>query len=107
QSLTIASGKKLAAANPAAIKLAPARTGASKEAPHWPNGHVRLGAAPGGKGFWADANPSGLYETSAGNIRMNYQGLLANIADSAKVAPFQPWAKALYELRQRSNWKDD
>jgi len=107
KSLTIASGKKLAAANPAAIKLAPVRAGASKEAPRWPKGHVRLGAVPGGKGFWADANPSGLYETSAGNIRMNYQGLLASIADSAKVAPFQPWAKALYELRQRNNLKDD
>jgi hypothetical protein len=104
RSLTLASGKKLAAAPPF-IKLATTKTG--KEAPRWPNGHVRLGAAPGGKGFWADANPAGLYETSAGNIRMNPEGLLVNIADAAKVAPFQPWAKALYELRQRNNLKDD
>ena len=93
KSLTVPGGKKLAAANPAAIKLAPVRTGASKEAPRWPNGHVRLGAVPGGKGFWADPSPGGLYETSAGNIRMDYQGQLANIADAGKVAPFQPWAK--------------
>jgi len=106
KSLTIANGKKIAAA-PAFIKLAPARTGASKEAPRWPNGHVRLGVTPGGKGYWADANPSGLYEASAGNIRMNYEGLLVNIADAGKVAPFQPWAKALYELRQKNNLKDD
>jgi hypothetical protein len=39
KSLTLASGKKIAAANPATIKLAGARTG--KAAPHWPNGHVR------------------------------------------------------------------
>ena len=96
KSLTLANGKKIAAANPAAIKLAGARTG--KEAPRWPGGHVRLGVVPGGKGFWADPNPAGLYETTAGNIRMNYEGLLANIADAGKVAPFQPWAKALYEV---------
>ena len=106
KSLALASGKKLAAANPAAIKLAGPRTG--KPAPRWPNnGHVRLGPEPGAKGFWADANPSGLYETSAGPIRMNYRGVLANIADAGKVAPFQPWAKALYEYRQRTDLKDD
>src|SRR5689334_9074849 len=105
KSLTLASGKKLAAANPATIKLAGAKTG--KEAPRWPNGHVRLGVVPGSKGFWADPSPAGLYETSAGPIRMNYEGLLANIADAGKVAPFQPWAKALYEYRQKSNLKDD
>src|SRR5690242_6527996 len=104
KSLTLASGKKIAQAPPF-IKLAGARTG--KEAPRWPNGHVRLGVVPGGKGFWADANPGGLYETSAGNIRMNYEGLLANVADAGKVAPFQPWATALYELRQRNFLKDD
>jgi hypothetical protein len=36
------------------------------------------------KGYWADANPGGLYEASAGNIRMNYEGLLVNIAIRAK-----------------------
>ncbi|MCU1337694.1 MAG: hypothetical protein JWO19_3275 [Bryobacterales bacterium] len=106
KSLTLASGKKIAAAPPF-IKLAQARTGASKAAPRWPNGHVRLGVVPGGKGFWADANPSGLIENTAGNVRMNYEGLLANIADAGKVAPFQPWAKALYEYRQRNDLKDD
>jgi len=38
---------------------------------------------------------------------MNRDGLLANITDSDKVAPFQPWAKALYEYRQRTLFKDD
>jgi Family of unknown function (DUF6152) len=106
KSLTLANGKKLAAA-PEYIKLAPARTGPSQPAPHWPNGHVRLGAVPGETGYWADPNPAGLYESSAGNIRMNHEGLLANISDAAKVAPFQPWAKALYEYRQRNYLKDD
>ncbi len=38
---------------------------------------------------------------------MNRDGLLANIADINKVAPFQPWAKGLYEYRQRNFLKDD
>ena len=38
---------------------------------------------------------------------MNRDGLLANIADAGKVAPFQPWAKGLYEYRQRNLLKDD
>jgi hypothetical protein len=38
---------------------------------------------------------------------MNDDGLLLNISDADKVAPFQPWAKALYEYRQRTLLKDD
>ena len=38
---------------------------------------------------------------------MNADGLLANIADAGKVAPFQPWAKGLYEYRQTTLLKDD
>jgi hypothetical protein len=38
---------------------------------------------------------------------MNRDGILINIADAAKVAPFQPWAKGLYEYRQRNLLKDD
>jgi len=106
RSLTLVDGRKLAAA-PREIKLAPARSGAAKATPRWPDGHPRLGAGPGERGFWADPNPSGLYDSMAGNIRMNVDGLLANINDAAKVAPFQPWAKALYEYRQRNLLKDD
>jgi len=38
---------------------------------------------------------------------MTGDGLLLDIADAGKVAPFQPWAKALYEYRQRNLLKDD
>lgn len=106
RSLLLVDGRKLAAA-PREMKLAPARSGASKATPRWPDGHPRLGPADGERGYWADPNPSGLYESTAGNIRMNVDGLLANIADAGKVAPFQPWAKALYEYRQRNLLKDD
>jgi hypothetical protein len=68
---------------------------------------VRLGPAPGEVGYWANPSVASLIENTAGNIRMNSEGLLANIADAAKVAPFQPWAKGLYEYRQRTLLKDD
>lgn len=38
---------------------------------------------------------------------MTDDGLLLNVADADKVAPFLPWAKALYEYRQRTFLKDD
>ena len=36
---------------------------------------------------------------------MNNEGILRNIADADRVAPFQPWAKAVYEYRQRNSLK--
>ena len=38
---------------------------------------------------------------------MKYDGLLLNLTDADRVAPFQPWAKALYLRRQRMLLKDD
>jgi hypothetical protein len=45
-------------------------------------------------------------ETGA-NVAMDNSGLLKNIKDASKVAPFQPWARALYELRQRTFLNSD
>jgi hypothetical protein len=45
-------------------------------------------------------------ETGA-KIAMSDDGLLKNLADADKVAPFQPWAKSLYLHRQRTLLKDD
>src|SRR5215471_8004981 len=64
-------------------------------APRWPNSHVRLGPAPGKKGYWGPPSSTVLVETGV-NAPMNRDGLLANIGDAGKVAPFQPWAKAVY-----------
>jgi hypothetical protein len=80
----------------------------SEPAPRWPDGQVRLGAAPGKKGYWGAASASGLVEkTGAARVPMNNEGILRNIADADRVAPFQPWAKAVYEYRQRNLLKDD
>jgi hypothetical protein len=72
--------------------------------PRWPDGQVRLGPPPGKKGYWGAASATSLTEHP---VPMNPEGLLLNLADADRVAPFQPWAKAIYEYRQRSLLKDD
>jgi hypothetical protein len=106
KSVVLASGKKMSGGWNEALSVS--RGGqASKPTPRWPDGRPRLGTVPGEKGYWANPSAGSMVETSAGNIRMNRDGLLANIADAGKVAPFQPWAKGLYEYRQRAMLKDD
>jgi Family of unknown function (DUF6152) len=82
------------------------RATAHLPSPHWPDGQVRLGPPPGKKGYWAGTT-SALFESGAGQIPMNSDGLLLNISDASRVAPFLPWARAIYEYRQRTRLKDD
>ncbi|PYS02647.1 MAG: hypothetical protein DMG15_28240 [Acidobacteria bacterium] len=82
-------------------------TAPAPPAPRWPDGQIRPGPPPGKKGYWGTASTKVLVENSATKIAMTEDGLLLNIADADKVAPFQPWAKALYEYRQRNLLKDD
>lgn len=79
---------------------------ASGPAPRWPDGKPRLGPVTGTTGYWAKPSMTILAETGT-NIRANKNGLLANIADVDKVAPFQRWARDLFELRQRNRLADD
>ena len=74
--------------------------------PRWPNGQPRLGPAPGATGYWAYPSATSLMENGA-NVAVDAHGLLRNVADAGKVAPFQPWAKDLYTVRQRNFLKDD
>ncbi len=76
-------------------------------APRWPDGQPRLGPPPGKKGYWGPPSSTVLFEAGAGKIQMDENGLLKNLADVDRVAPFQPWAKAVYEFRQRTLLKDD
>jgi len=76
-------------------------------APRWPNGHVKLGTAPGKKGYWGTTSAVLMVEDSSAKISMNDEGLLASLADVDRVAPFKPWAKAVYQFRQRSLLIDD
>jgi len=76
-------------------------------APRWPDGQVRLGPPPGQKGYWGAASVAALFEQTSTPIPTNDEGLLKNLADIDRVAPLQPWAKAVYEYRQRNLLKDD
>ena len=88
---------------------------ASGPLPRWPNGRVRLGAPPGQKGYWGAPSARTLVEGpstplgagSAAKIQLGPDGLLGNLADADRVAPFQAWAKAVYLYRQRTLFADD
>jgi hypothetical protein len=58
------------------------------------------------KGFWDQPSASSLVEAGV-TVAMDARGKLRNPADAAKVAPFQPWALALYQYRQQNNFEDD
>jgi hypothetical protein len=78
----------------------------AQPAPRWPDGQPRLGPAPGARGYWGSPSSTSLAQTGS-NVQFDSDGLLRNIADVDKVAPFQRWARDLYELRQRTFLKDD
>jgi Family of unknown function (DUF6152) len=105
RTLVFASGKRLVEAPETEAAVSP--RAAVKPTPRWPDGHPRLGVVAGETGYWASPSAASLVETTAGNVRMDSNGLLANLGDAGKVAPFQPWAKGLYEYRQRALLKDD
>jgi hypothetical protein len=84
----------------------PPRAVASGPVPRWPSGQPRLGPPPGQTGYWA--NPSRTYLVEDGvNVQADAFGLLKNVADAARVAPMQPWARDLYTYRQMNFLKDD
>lgn len=103
RTIVLASGKRLTEAG----ETEPAPRVQAKPTPRWPDGHPRLGVVPGEQGYWSNPSASSLVDTTAGKIRMDNNGVLANLADAGKVAPFQPWARGLYEYRQRTLLKDD
>ena len=89
--------------NAATAKAVPTVAGA---APRWPDGQVRLGPPAGRKGYWGAASLTTMIE-SGSKVSVRADGLLANLSDADRVAPFQPWSKAVYLHRQRTLLKDD
>jgi hypothetical protein len=85
---------------------APAAARASRSAPRWPDGTPQLGAPSAAGGYWAYPSETVLMQEGA-NVAMNGAGLLENLADAPRVAPFQPWALGLYEHRQQRGLRDD
>lgn len=83
-----------------------ARAAGSNEVPRRADGTVRLDRVPGEKGYWDNPSATSLAEKGV-TVAFDANGKLKNLADAAKVAPFQPWALALYKYRQQNNFTDD
>jgi hypothetical protein len=81
---------------------------AKRPTPTGPDGKPRLGALPGGvDGYWAFPSSTVLVENGV-MVDIRPDGLLRNpAADAAKVAPMQPWARSLYQMRQSRYLQDD
>ena len=79
---------------------------AVRPTPRWPDGRPRLGAVDAESGYWGYPTAIALVQDGA-NVAMDESGLLTNVADAARVAPFQPWALGLYQYRQRRELRDD
>src|SRR5690606_23145992 len=74
--------------------------------PRWEDGKPRLGAVDGIGGYWAYPTSTALREQGV-NVAMDADGPLANLADAATGAPFQPGAPELYKHRQERHLQDD
>jgi hypothetical protein len=79
---------------------------ANAATPRWPDGLPRLGPPQGETGYWTAPSRTSLLEDGQ-TVEMDEHGILANPADAAKVAPFQPWALDLYRYRQANSLRDD
>ncbi len=77
-----------------------------RETPRFEDGMVRLDRVPGELGYWGSPSKHSLVEDSV-DISMDENGLLTDIANAEKVAPFKPWALALYKYRQGNGLADD
>jgi hypothetical protein len=107
ETVTTTTGRKVLNLNATAIAaLVPTPNLPILPVPRWPDGKPRLGPAPGETGYWAKPSSTVLMETGA-NVQIDKFGILNNIADVDKVAPFQRWARDLYEYRQRNFLADD
>jgi hypothetical protein len=84
----LASSVVLAKGGAQLFKLSVTTRAAFAPAPRWPDGQIRLGPPPGGKGFWAAAAPSPANEKAGADVAL-------------------PWAKAVYDYRQKTKLKDD
>lgn len=100
-------GRRVLAMTPEALAFfKPQGNRQTRPTPRWPDGKPRLGSAPGGIGYWARPSATGLKEDGV-NFEMDPYGLLKNINDASKVAPFLPWARDVFTYRQGTFLKDD
>ncbi len=91
---------------PAATETSVQSPAAAAEAPRFEDGTIRFDRVPGELGYWANASKQSLIENGV-DVAMDDKGLLANLDDAAKVAPFMDWSLGLYKYRQANDLKDD
>jgi len=77
-----------------------------RPAPRYDDGTVQFDRVFGEKGYWAQPSVSSLVEDGV-EVPMDASGVLVDIDDAQRVAPFQPWALALYRYRQQNRLADD
>lgn len=75
-----------------------AAAGPSKPTPRHPDGRVNLGPPAGEKGFWGGGGSIVAGGRAGGAPTRNL---------TPDQIPFQPWARALYDIRQKVGDKDD
>lgn len=78
----------------------------ARDAPRRADGSILFDRSGDEKGYWDLPTAVSLVEAGV-TVAMDAQGKLQNLADAAKVAPFQPWALALYQFRQQNGFEDD
>lgn len=100
----VSSGQRVFTVTPAEV---PVYNDPNTPTPRWPDGQPRLGTPPGQTGgYWDFPSKLSLVEDGV-SVPMDGNGMLQEIADASKVAPFQPWALDLYKYRQRNYLRDD
>jgi hypothetical protein len=98
-------GQRVLQLSAAAVPPADDRGRAIRPAPRWPNGESRLGPEPGSSGYWVPVGAA-MVERGA-DVAVHANGQLEDLGAIERVAPFQPWARSLYEYRQRRFLRDD
>jgi len=97
-------GERVFTVNPAEP---PVYANSDAPTPRWPDGQPRLGPPAGSAGgYWDFPSKFSLVEDGV-EVAVDRHGLLANLDDAEKVAPFQQWALDLYRYRQANFLKDD
>jgi len=94
------------AAIPAAAQNPQRGAAPPRPAPHWPDGRLNLGAPEGEKGLWA---PAGIVQVSVNPNAVNRAGAATHLPNNIKIedVPFQPWARALHEAREKAYESDE
>ena len=75
--------------------------------PRWPDGQPRLGPPAGQTGGRWDFPSSTIMTEQGVTVEADRHGLLKNIGDAAKIAPFQPGRGTSSSIAKKNFLKDD